>query len=125
VYGPEHIFSTIRQLSTDSRISGGFLTIRRIHGLSMPIRGLSVVLPLRNCQNPLRYGLIRGSPQIQVVLPRISVCAAYSFDISGCLDMEISYESKIESDNSWEYNSLHLSPDVTRTADPVFEEFDT
>jgi hypothetical protein len=31
-------------------------------------------------------------------------------------------ESKIESEDSWEYSSLHLSPDVTSTADTLFGE---
>jgi hypothetical protein len=51
-----------------------------------------------------------------------------SFDISGRLDMGSSYESKIEVENSWEYSSLHLSPDATRMADILFgelEEFET
>jgi hypothetical protein len=52
-----------------------------------------------------------------------------SFDMSGRLDMGSSYESKTEVEDSWEYSSLHLSPDVTRTADTLFvgefEEFET
>jgi hypothetical protein len=47
-----------------------------------------------------------------------------SFDISGRLDMGSSYESKIEVENSWEYSSLHLSPDATRIADTLFGEFE-
>jgi hypothetical protein len=51
-----------------------------------------------------------------------------SFDISGRIDMDSSYESKTE-ENSWEYSFLHLSPDATRTADTLFvgefEEFET
>ena len=47
-----------------------------------------------------------------------------SFSISNCLDIGSLHESKIESENSWEYSSLHLSPDVTRTADTLFGEFE-
>jgi hypothetical protein len=47
-----------------------------------------------------------------------------SFDISSPLDMGSSYESKIEVENSWEYSSLHLSPDATRIADTLFGEFE-
>jgi hypothetical protein len=50
-----------------------------------------------------------------------------SFDMSGCLDS--GYESNIEVENSWEYSSLHLSLDATKTADTLFvgefEEFET
>lgn len=47
-----------------------------------------------------------------------------SFDMAGCQDMGSVYDSKSEPENSWEYNSLHLSPDVTRTADSPFREFE-
>jgi hypothetical protein len=47
-----------------------------------------------------------------------------SFDISDRLDIGSLHESKIELENSWEYSSLHLSPDVTRTADTLFGEFE-
>jgi hypothetical protein len=47
-----------------------------------------------------------------------------SFDISGRPDIGSLYESKTESENSWEYSSLYLSPDVTMTADTLFGEFE-
>jgi hypothetical protein len=39
-------------------------------------------------------------------------------------DMGSLYESEIDLENSWEYSSLHISPDVTRTADTPFGEFE-
>jgi hypothetical protein len=52
-----------------------------------------------------------------------------SFDMSDRLDIGSSYETKIKVENSWEYSSLHLSPDATRTADTLFvgefEEFES
>jgi hypothetical protein len=47
-----------------------------------------------------------------------------SFDISDRVNMVSLRESKIESEDSWEYSSLHLSPDVTSTADTLFGEFE-
>jgi hypothetical protein len=47
-----------------------------------------------------------------------------SFNMSGSLDMGSSYESKVEVENSWEYSSLHLSPDATSIADTLFGEFE-
>jgi hypothetical protein len=47
-----------------------------------------------------------------------------SFDMVGRQDMGSLYDSKIEPENSWEYNSPHLSPDATRMADKLFREFE-
>jgi hypothetical protein len=47
-----------------------------------------------------------------------------SFEMGSCLDMGSLYESKIERENSWEYSSLCLSPDVTRIANTLFGEFE-
>jgi hypothetical protein len=46
-----------------------------------------------------------------------------SFDIVGRLDMGSLYESEIDPEKSWEYSSLHLSPDANRTADTLFGDF--
>jgi hypothetical protein len=40
-------------------------------------------------------------------------------------DMGSLYESEIDLENSWEYSSLILSPDITRTAATPFGEFET
>ena len=48
-----------------------------------------------------------------------------SFDMSGRPDMGSIYTSKMELENSSEYGSLRLSPDVTSTADTPFEDFNT
>jgi hypothetical protein len=51
-----------------------------------------------------------------------------SSEMGSRLDMGSRYGSKIERENSLEYSSLCLSPDVTRTADTLFgdfEEFET
>lgn len=45
-----------------------------------------------------------------------------SFDKVSRQDIGSLYDSKIEPENSWEYNSLHLSPDAIRTADKPFGE---
>jgi hypothetical protein len=42
----------------------------------------------------------------------------------GRQDMGSLYDGKLEPENSWEYNSLHSSPDATRTADNPFREFE-
>ena len=34
------------------------------------------------------------------------------------------YERKAELKNSWEYSSLHLSPDMTETADITFKDLE-
>jgi hypothetical protein len=33
------------------------------------------------------------------------------------------YGSEIDPEKSWEYSSLHLSPDANRTADTLFGDF--
>ena len=48
-----------------------------------------------------------------------------SFDMSGHLGLDSPYESKVESENSWEYSSLHLSPDTPRAGNVLFEDSGT
>jgi hypothetical protein len=47
-----------------------------------------------------------------------------SFDVVARPHMGSLYGSEMDLESSWEYSSLHLSPDVTRTADTPFEEFE-
>jgi hypothetical protein len=47
-----------------------------------------------------------------------------SFDMVGRPDIGSFYRSDMDLESSWEYSSLHLSPDVTGTADTPFEEFE-
>jgi hypothetical protein len=75
--------------------------------------------------------LVQPSPASQVDYDSSTRCSLPpltslhdSFHISDRLNIGSLHERKIESENSWEYNSLHLSPDETRTTDTLFGEFE-
>jgi len=75
--------------------------------------------------------LVQPSPASQVDYDSSTGCSLPpltslhdSFHRSDRLNIGSLDEHKIESENSWEYSSLQLSPDVTKTADTMFEELE-
>jgi hypothetical protein len=75
--------------------------------------------------------LVQPSPASQVDYDSSTGCSLPpltslhdSFHTSDRLNIGSLHEHKIESENSWEYSSLQLSPDVTKTVDTLFEEFE-
>lgn len=75
--------------------------------------------------------LVQPSPASQVDYDSSTRCSLPpltslhdTFDTSDRLNIGSLHERQIESENSWEYSSLHLSPDVTRTTDTLFGEFE-